>query len=267
MSRRSRRRRDPPFSLFAFQDIIAAVTGVMVLMTMLLILDLVTQVFAIPSAAEASPTADPAANELSQLLAQREALAQELARRAEDAPSAPITRTQLEYAERLTRAAEAEAEAMRTQMAEAAAEQRRLDRQTQAMSMQTQTEREATAEAEKQLAGELSRTRVTLLEGQARGKQVWFVLCGAGPVAVAEVTAERELQPRQTFDGTDGFMRWVDTLSPSDSTVVLLVQAEGVERFEALQRALRQRRFEVGWDLATPEIAAALGRDAAGGGP
>ncbi|MEM9420822.1 MAG: hypothetical protein AAGA25_17485, partial [Planctomycetota bacterium] len=59
MPRPSRYRRNTPFSLFAFQDIIAAVTGVMLLATLLLMLELVTQTLV----ANAAPVAtDDAVN-------------------------------------------------------------------------------------------------------------------------------------------------------------------------------------------------------------
>ena len=43
-----RRREDPPFSLFAFQDIITAVSGIMILMTLILALELITRTVTAP---------------------------------------------------------------------------------------------------------------------------------------------------------------------------------------------------------------------------
>ena len=54
---RGRRHRNQPFSLFSFQDIITSVTGIVILLTLVLTLDLITRRQSSP-AAQSGPSAE-----------------------------------------------------------------------------------------------------------------------------------------------------------------------------------------------------------------
>jgi len=262
--RRSRYRREPPFSLFAFQDIIAAVTGVMILLTMLLVLDLVTQVVGDPSAAQAQLTdapAPPIDPELDELIERRDALAEQVAAMSGGSTPAVVTPSRLAFLEQEIRLIQKQLEQQQRQNAAAAERQATLAAAAELSSEALDNLVRELEQTQEKLHAELSRTRITLLDGDTRGKQPWFLLCSARGITAARVTGQRELRPDAAFLGDDhaeALWAWVAQRSPEQDIFVLLVESDGVDRFESLQRGLRQRRFEVGWDLASAKLSAAM---------
>ncbi|MEM7624852.1 MAG: hypothetical protein AAF333_04410 [Planctomycetota bacterium] len=267
MPRPSRYRRNPPVSLFAFQDIIAAVTGVMLLATMLLMLELVTRTFA-----ATIPTPDGMPDEVKaervELQEQRDRLLDRITQNIARASPEIVTQTQLGVLEAELRRRQEETRSLEEQVADARDTLHQLETQRQTDAEAIDTLVRELAETQQQLDVALSRTRVTLLEGDRADKQAWFLLCEGDRVTAATVSDDNELTPRLDLprDGP-GLLRWAERLKPAENVFVLMVRADGIGQFETLQQALRTRGFEVGWDLTTPELAAAFHPTPAGVAP
>ncbi|MEM1109632.1 MAG: hypothetical protein AAGH99_13185 [Planctomycetota bacterium] len=261
MSRRSRRQPNTPFSLFAFQDIIAAVTGVMILATMLLMLELLTQSFAVAGnpAAEVEPSETE--KEIESLEAERDRLLEQIAQNPNDAEARIITQAQIDTLESGRDARRQLADELSGQLLNAQDELRATERSrlTQADALATMAQE--IREAEQQLESALSRTRVTLLEGSRQDKQVWFLVCAEELAGVATVNNRSEFAvlPELPSDST-GVLDWAIRQAPADNMFVLLVAPNGIDRFDSWQRTLRSRGFDLGWDLLTPSLAEAFAK-------
>lgn len=259
MSRRSRRQPNTPFSLFAFQDIIAAVTGVMILATMLLMLELLTQSFAIAGSPAAEVEPNETEKEIESLEAERDQLLEQIAQNPADAETRIITQAQIDTLEsgrdaRRQLADELSSELLDVQDELRAAERSRL---TQAEVLATMVQE--IREAEQQLESALSRTRVTLLEGSRQDKQVWFLVCAEELAGVATVNSRSEFAVLPELPSEPaGVLDWAVRQAPADNMFVLLVAPDGIERFDIWQRTLRSRGFDLGWDLLTPGLAEAF---------
>ena len=255
MSRRSRP--DAPFSLFAFQDIIAAVTGVMILLTLLLVLDLVTRVVGTPT--DAPPAPAPTARVNPDQTQTLNDLRDQLEDRLAAEPQRVLTPAELAARRRAQADQEATDEARRNAAAAA-----RLQRDALAVQTAADTERldalaRELADTRDRLGAERRRTRVTLLDGPPAEQQPWFLVCSPDGVTAAQLTDDRDLRPDATFPNAEQALPWAVRKSPTYDAFVLLVLPGGVPAFKALQRGLLDRGFRVGWDLASPALAADLG--------
>lgn len=267
MPRPSRYRRSPPVSLFAFQDIIAAVTGVMLLATMLLMLELVTRTFA-ASAPPQEQTIDPDAAVFVELTTRRDELLKQIAESVTKSSPAIVTQTQLDVLETELNRLRKKTGELNQRSAEAQDTIEKLGAQQQAEAEATETRTQELAETKEKLDIALSRTQVTLLDGDRPSKQAWFLLCEAQRITVATVSTERELNPRPDLPrDVAGVLEWAQELNQDENVFVLLVRSDGVAQFETLQRALRAKNFEVGWDLTTPELAVGFAPPLKGAAP
>lgn len=250
MSRLARRRAELPFTLFSFQDIMASVTGVVILVTLMLMLELAQR----PTEGAPQPAATPmpvAVENAAELEARIEAL------RAALAAEAPVGPQQVAEAERsaealrdLLRVLEAQGA---TQAASAAATNQTLEQtRDELQALTTRVE-----EAQRKFEVARAQTRVTLLEGDQGGKRTWFVECGADGVGVGRIGQDGVTKTEQRFGGDDAadeLLRWALGQPKASERFVLLVRADGVAAFDRLQKVLRGAGYDVGWDLWTADV-------------
>lgn len=251
----------------------AAVTGVMIVITLVLILDLLTRTVAessasvaVPAVAGATEAAERDDAELHALLQRRDALAVRVdAALAGDDASAPVTQTQRDAAAEMAATVARQREELK----------RRLTglRETKAeLSARTRAQREAVASSADELAQVRAaiaeaarRVRVTLLAGDVSGKRRWFVRCGGGPLRLSRLDDASTLEPVDDFATAEALVAWSSRgRTPAGDAFVLLVEPAGVEEFAQLQQALRGRGFDVGWDIA-PAAADVVGNASADG--
>lgn len=234
----------------------AAVTGVMIVTTLLMVIDLLTRsVAAVASAAE--PAAETARERDTPTEADRvlEALTAEAARQV-------VTPAQRE-------ALQAEAEQLQTLMAELErwtiayrSEAERLEREQVQKAANAKALAEAIAETQLRIDIARATPRVTLLEGDATGKPVWWVRLTGNRVTAAPLSRLGEpldLVTPSEWNDLAGFLSDAETIDPAARAWVLLVDPDGVNQFHRAQEQLRQRGFDVGWDLASDDESAETG--------
>jgi hypothetical protein len=253
----SRRRPAAPFSLFSFQDVITAVTGIIILIALLLTLELLQR----PPVAPV-PNAGVFAEEL------RESLA---SLRAERDHLADMVAAAAQASERVA-AASPIAMAIDAEAVEAEVE--RLDRDLQRLEQLlrdlVQREQELAAKAlergsDRDVIAELSREEnesKTKVESLRRGNRIvfnrprdasraaWLVEVSASRLATAPVG---ETRPPVEFRGNaqqlaEQFLAWAGQRDPEREYFVLLVRPDGIELFERIEPMLRRRGFRIGFD-------------------
>ncbi len=261
MSRRRRRRRGgrggAPFSLFSFQDIMAAVTGVMIVTTLLLVIDLLTRTAATVAAAKPASTEGPSID------AQRDALDRQAALLAlleAEASAEVISPEQVAALERERVALEERIESLERAGLTSQSEALRVQRERERARIQAEALAEELAETQRRIAAARQRPPVTLLAGESSGKATWWVRLGGQGVTAGELRGPGEMAGGfavHTWPTLDAFVRDAAAASPSERAWVLLVEADGVDAFTGAQEVLRRKGFDVGWDLAPPQFDAA----------
>jgi hypothetical protein len=252
MGRRSNQ--GAPISFFSFQDIITTVTGILILVTLLLSLDLSTS-----AVSESSPTDNPtpidddrlrAAH--SELLATK-ARAQILSEVVDAAGSSPQGVVAAEQTELVQSAWILE------QQVVAAAQSRR--QAANARQDAVVTHQQSTALKEK-LEAQLSQTHAELAELAKRGnvrllagvqtKAAVVIECRADGIRVGRISDSGELKLTQQIARSDlgaGLRRVSDSLRPSAEYFVVYIQPDAIKCGGDVLDQLRGTGFDVGWDL------------------
>lgn len=250
MSRRGRGA--PPISLFSFQDIITSVTGIMVLVTLCLGLELMQRKAVAPPEVTSRVTSQLAAT----------------------AAEAEQLRKKLDESQKQIKLySEFDAETVRRELAEMNAVNNRLVREVSDSERQREqverqkalakneqarraTDPQSLAELRRQIADRQQRlehlkrsNQVVFNRPEGEAKSPWLVQVGPGGLLAAE--AGRRAAP-QSFPGTAEFRSWLVGRQRNAEYFVLLIQPEGVARFGEVYQALLDLQFDVGLDLLTP---------------
>ncbi len=248
-----RRTVSSPFSLFAFQDIITSVTGIMVLITLLLCLELVQRKFSPPRrTAELSQRLESAvaANE-SEIRQLRERLAEGRARLMQ------VAGLDSESAARKVANLERQAAELRGDWKQASRERDAAERRQQSARQQEaqvgakleQTLKEARQEtARKKNALEKLRrsNRLVFNPRPNASKRPWLAEVTARGVSAA---AWGKSAPPQVFPSASELSRFLASRNPATEYFVLFVKPDGVEHYERARRVLEDAGFDVGLDL------------------
>ncbi len=242
-------------SFFSFQDIVACTTGIMILVTLMLVLELVTRT---EGRETPRPPSDDGAPDGTLEAAERER--DELLRGIADAKASlgaltegpTVTAKQLaallDALERLRRANEQAA----TDLVSGRLERDGAEQHVARLLDKVAALEQRVADLEDQIERERKKTRVTLLRGEGSTKTPLFVECGAKGLAVARIPEEGIAEDVRTFAALDPipeFLEWAGTRPADREQFVLLVRPDAVDRFRALERALRESGFDVGWDV------------------
>lgn len=252
---RSRRRGSvsTPFSLFAFQDIITSVTGIMILVTLMLALDLLQRKASSPPNQTAAVTADleSAIAENERQIAQLQAELGRLQSELRDATrfNASQLRDQLADTRELQADVQRELQAFEREKQQIEQQRARVEQERQ--------RRASDAETIDQLADKIQETKEQIQElkqsnrlifnpGAGSDKNPWLVEVDAAGLTAARMgRAERPTE----FGDVPAFQRWLAQRNVGSDYFVLLVKPGGIDAFhEALER-LQQRNFDVGYDL------------------
>jgi Tfp pilus assembly protein PilN len=259
----SRRSRDAvPFSLFAFQDIITSVTGIVLFITLILTLELVTKKVDSPSQQTAAllPEMELA---LSEAMAEIESLKADLQTQSVSLEStAGISSQEIERHLYETIA----------QIARLKAEIERLTQRSQKKSVE-QTSWNAKRferESDRQQLNSL-RERIDLLEHEinslAQSDRIVFNPSDASGVAWIVDLSERRILVAQagiattplTFDSpqkdlrTSAFMHWTKRIDPSQEYFLILIRPGAIDAFDDIYEKLQARHFRIGFDLLSAE--------------
>ncbi len=261
MSRRGRG--GTPISLFSFQDIITSVTGIMILITLILALEVIQkrdgspdnrtrqitaelqaavqqavtiQATVAATQAEINKTrVDLSASETN-LLATVKVDQQQVSRKLQDlADLNKLLAVELAASNRQVQAAADASQAI---------EQEKISRASDAVTLETinKTVQEKLTELKKLREA----NRVIFNLTQSGPKTPWLVELGADKILAAE-TGKRG--PAQNFATPAAFVTWARKRNRASEYFVLLVKPATIAQFEVVRLALEKANFEVGFDL------------------
>ena len=230
---RRKKREEAPLSLFSFQDIMACLTGILIMIALLLAIDGIDD-------RVTEPPPDAAAEDRDSEIRRLNEEAEDLRRRiAERARGIPVTAEDAALAEARALQAEEEAASLRLRVEEATDRLAGLERDR--------------AEAARTVADARARelrSRIRMLPGKADEKHPVFVEPMAGgvtlgrfdeggmPVVVAELRDP----------GADGAaLAALGAFDPGKHYLVFVVHDDSIARFRALSGRLRS--YETGWQL------------------
>lgn len=256
-------------SFFAFQDIITAVSGILVVITLLLALHLdeATPVSADDETASPERTAELEAR-LTELAAERAAIEYLQAARAVSDPAAleaEIAKLEQQLAAANSRRTQQDAMAssVRANRAgnssevEAEAARRRIEANAEKL-VELEHGAAASAAAMAALERQVNERQAALLAEQQRRNDLWLIPQKSGtskePVLVVvekqAIALQRfgEAEPRRIRRKTD-FTSALETYSKLDHYLVFYYKPSGADRFEELANAARNAGFEIGYDL------------------
>lgn len=245
-----RKRAAAPFSLFAFQDIITSVTGIILLITMLMAVELVQNL----SRAAAAPQE------------QKSTQVAKMLRQAVSDGTSELDRLQKILDETTT--IRFNADSLRRRLAEMKAAAGELELQNEQI-QKTQEKIDArkvqqnldandlTPEAIQALANEQAAiarqivamkqsNRVIFNRPAGAAKAPWLVELNEMSIVAAEMG---QVQPPQSFATPAAFLQWVQDEDRDSRYFVLLVKPTTIETFSTIRKALQDRRFDVGYDL------------------
>lgn len=243
---------EAPLSLFSFQDIMACLTGVLIMIVLVLALEGLADEILMERTAAAEPVRPAAAETEAELATQREATRDEIEalKRELAARQAGSAVTEAEVAVLEARLQRMRGEADRL---ERALEQRQQQLQAAQAQAAELAEQRAAAEAELARAERtLRKQRVQFRVGQAGGPRPFFVEMAAAGVRVGDLAEDGTpvLAAQLAPMATDGdVVAALAGRSPREQYPVFVVHGDSVERFEALRAALVRRGYEVGWQL------------------
>ena len=261
MSRRGRG--GSPVSLFAFQDIITSVTGIMILVTLFLALELIRRRQGSPDQQTAALSAEireavkqagdtqtavatirRTIDELKSDLAGREAsLTQEV---RYDAGELARQLRDLEELNKLLAQELATSRERRTAAEESLDELKQQDAQKdddrQELADLTRQAQEKLRELQKLKQS----NRVIFNAGQGSAKTPWLIELTPGKIQAAEAGNRA---PPQSFADVQALLAWTTKRSRSGEYFVLLLKPETIEEFHEARLGLEKQGFDVGFDL------------------
>lgn len=259
-----RRRSRTVVSLFAFQDIITSVSGIIIVLVLLLTLELIDR-----PQAEGSPSSRAVADQIEQAIASAEqdleALREttgstdELIREVANSPPAAL-RDQIGNLEQRIAQLQAQLalhreQAKQLEKAEEAAELQRFDLKETLESLD-QARREVQT-LETQLDEERRDNRLVYALPRGFEKEGWLALVEQHQIAVAPIGREAKpifftgtkLGPLTVSSAADRFIEWITGQGASSTYVLLLVRPGGVEDFQKIDQQLTDRGIAFGFDL------------------
>lgn len=242
-----------PFSLFAFQDIITSVTGIMVLVTLTLALELLQRTEGAPAEKTAEVVSQLQAavldnqdriQQLNQRLARGKEALDKLARFDRGQ-----VRRQLEDLRKLNQELDQQMEQVAREREDALRRKREIEAEKRRRASDPQTLQELLARAEqrREQIEKLRKSNRTIFNptpGQA--KNPWLVEVSAESFTVAQWGKSA---PPQLFRSSGQLKSFVAGRDRGSEYFVLLVKPDGIENFARAHHVFREAGFDVGFDL------------------
>lgn len=246
---RRKRREDAPLSLFSFQDIMACLTGILILVALLLAIDgLSDEMQATPGKA-GTPEEAKAAESADELRERIAILTRTLDRRK---GGKDVTQAEVDILDDRLRQMAQESERAKRRLDEATSERARVLAEQEAAARKVDELKQRIAAARKAAQADALRERVKFRPGMKYPKAPVFVEPMAGKIVVGELDAARVPVHVATLADPDADARLVGALGtrmPDKSYMVFVVHEDAIPRFEALRDRMIRRGYEVGWQL------------------
>lgn len=247
---RRRKGASVPFSLFAFQDIITSVTGIILLITMMMAVELVqnmTKAETAPQEQKSSRVTRMLQEAVSQGTREADRLQKILDETSTIRFDADALRRRLEA----LKAAAGEIESQREQIEttqekiDARREQQKLeakDLTPEAIEALTQEQ----SEIAQQIEAMQQSNRVIFNRPAGAEKSPWLVELNERTILVAEMG---QVRPPQTFQTPEAFLHWIRGQDRNSMYFVLLVKPATINTFSTVRQALQDQQFDIGYDL------------------
>ena len=245
-----RKRASVPFSLFAFQDIITSVTGIILLITMMMAVELVqnlTRAEAAPQEQKSTQVASQLRQAVSEGVAEADRLQKILDETTTIRFDADSLRRRLEQLQ--AAAIELESQNDQIQSTQQKIDARREQQKEEAKELTPEaiasllSEQKAVAE---QIAAMRQSNRVIFNRPEGAAKAPWLVELNETSIVAAEMG---QVRVPQTFSTKDEFLKWVASQDRNSQYFVLLVKPSSIDTFSAVRKELQDRQFDVGYDL------------------
>jgi DNA repair exonuclease SbcCD ATPase subunit len=262
---RSRFSNDNPLSLFSFQDIITSVTGIMVLITLLLAVEL-SQRRPIEPAQDTSNITSQLQNELSDLQKQIQALKLEYQNQQQQLSqvagiSAEKLEAQRKELEMSQSTLETELQKLEQQQSKQQSELRRLQaKNPDHLAKQQEHERiRKQLEQDQAKLEELKNSRrIIFRSGNSNGKPVWLLDVREQVCLAAPLNQQNSIQTFQANDTTELVSKLTTWLlsdaSMKQAHLVLMIRPNGIKAADKMQILLRKQGISYGFDLLPADV-------------
>lgn len=246
---RRKKRDEAPLSLFSFQDIMACLTGILIMVSLLLAIDgLSDEMQVTPGKGDPQVPQDRTARieELRQRIA---TLRRSLDERR---GGVDVTPNEVDLLEERRRQMALDAERTRRRIAKAEDDLARVTKDRTEAESRIETLKEELARARSAADDQAMRERVRFRPGAKYAKTPVFVEVAPRWLAVGELDSSMTPRLVARLDDPDAERRLVGTFGdrlPDTTFAVILVHEDAIPRFEELRRTLFKRGYEVGWQL------------------
>lgn len=248
--------KDAPLSFFSFQDIIASVTAMMVMVTLVIALDPLGDEINVrrKSGSDALSQAARAEQAQSRADAARAALAQARQALLERQAQPEVTADQVARMDRLV-GSEREGIAALERVAAAGDAELRASEDRLLVATNALADAERALQRQRDLAADrLMQARVRAFEGPAESLRPLLLEIGPQAVVAGELDTARTPKEIARCDGGDAVaIPCLDAVlrehPASGWYVLLVVRPDAVARFSALRDALYGRGYEIGWQV------------------
>jgi len=244
-------------SFFSFQDIIACITGIMVLVTLLLALELCTR------KQERGPDAE-LVNTLREVVAAAKAQKQQVYSDLEDGNRAlarlaggrTVTRGQVANARKTVHGLEVANKTLDRDIQQAVGQRDDANAALVVLTVEVAALGDEVKREQEILERLLRQTPVTIIRQSGSTKKALWVECGVDQVVVGEVpkTGPDAMLAKRIdgFRGQDAyqeFLAWAKGRDRTTEYFVLLIRPESVSRWKPTAEWILQNGFKIGWDI------------------
>jgi len=242
-----------PFSLFAFQDIITSVTGIMILVTLMLVLDFLEKVEGAPQQ-QSHQVIEEVRTTLSKVALEVATLESNLDQH-DDLPNDLVVLDVSTLSSRLSSVSDVnttlqtelqQARALQDKSSTSLASWRQRSEDSHSMVSEIQRLREQIESNQDKIDRLKTSNRVIFTVPQTGGEKPWLVEIGEEQIRVAEMGLS---SPPQSFPTDDAFFSWLLGRNPRNEYLVVLVSPESVDRFDRLANSLFEKGFPYGVNL------------------
>ena len=236
-------------NLFSFQDVLACLTGVLIMVSLLLCIDGLSNNMETSKGAKASgnPAADAA--RLQSLTEEVATLRRTLEQRK---GGVDVTKNEVDVLEDRLKQMAAKAEREKAQIAAAQARLDAAKAESAAVDARTLSLRQQLDDANRETRRVELRERVRFRPGPRYPKSPVFIETMPTRVILGELDADRTPMLIARLDDPNADARIVGSLGarlPDNSYMVFVVHEDAIARFATLRDALIRRGYEVGWQL------------------
>ena len=246
---RRKKREEAPLSLFSFQDIMACLTGILILVALLIAMDGLTDEMEATPGKSGVPNPEIAAARVPVL---REQIAI-LQRSIDDRKGGrDVTKAEVDLLDYSSNDKAMLVKRARKRLLDTDAEMKRVTAEQAAATQQIEELRERIVAATRAAEAQVLRERVKFRPGIKFSKAPVFVEPMTSGVVLGELDATRTPVRIADLKDPNADARIVGELAkrlPDTSYIVFVVHEDAIQRFETLRNALIRRGYEVGWQL------------------